>query len=384
MRVPGPSWSLSDSSSGVACCKLMRYGSEIPAALVRQSGDPGQADGSQMLSSTPRAAVLCGLGSWTPPNIVTNEDLAAVLDTSDEWIRRKTGVVRRHIAIQGMATSELAVEAGQRALKSADLDMVDTLILATTTPDRPCPATAPEVADRLGLGTIAAFDVAAVCSGFIYALANGAGLIAAEIADRVLVIGAEVFSTILNPCDRTTRAIFGDGAGAVVLRAGNVHDMGAIGPFTLGSDGRGSDLITVRAGGSRMPYDADGSRSERYFVMQGQSVYRQAVAKMAQSTSRVLELAEWPISIVDWLVCHQANRRILDSVAARLGIPAGRCLSNIDEVGNTAAASIPLALAHGVECGALRPGDHVALTAFGGGLTWGSTLLRWPEIACGN
>ncbi len=336
-----------------------------------------------MLSSAPRAAVLCGLGSWTPPNIVTNEDLAAVLDTSDEWIRRKTGVLRRHIAAPGMATSELAVEAGQRALKSAGLDTVDTLILATTTPDRPCPATAPEVAARLGLGAIAAFDVAAVCSGFIYALANGAGLIAAGIAERVLVIGAEVFSAILNPCDRTTRAIFGDGAGAVVLRAGNVYDMGAIGPFTLGSDGRGSDLITVRAGGSRMPYGVDGStKSDQYFVMQGQSVYRQAVEKMTQSTTRVLELAEWPVSMVDWLVCHQANRRILDSVAARLGISPGRCLVSIDQVGNTAAASIPLALAHGVECKALHPGDRVALTAFGGGLTWGSTLLRWPEIVC--
>ena len=306
-----------------------------------------------------------------------------MLDTSDEWIRRKTGVVRRHVAARGMATSELAVEAGQRALKSAGLDMVDTLVLATTTPDRPCPATAPEVAARLGLGTIAAFDVAAVCSGFIYALANGAGLIAARIADRVLVIGADVFSAILNPGDRTTRAIFGDGAGAVVLRAGNVHDVGAIGPFTLGSDGGGSDLITVRAGGSRMPYGVDdSSKSDQYFVMQGQSVYRQAVEKMAQSTTHVLELAEWSVSMVDWLVCHQANRRILNSVAARIGISVERCLSNIDEVGNTAAASIPLALAHGVECEALRPGDRVALTAFGGGLTWGSTLLRWPEIVC--
>jgi 3-oxoacyl-[acyl-carrier-protein] synthase-3 len=292
-----------------------------------------------------------------------------VLDTSDEWIRRKTGVVRRHIAARGVATSELAVEAGQRALKSAGLDTVDTVILATTTPDRPCPATAPEVAARLGLGTIAAFDVAAVCSGFIYALANAAGLIAAGIAERVLVIGAEVFSAILNPDDRTTRVIFGDGAGAVVLRAGNARDLGAIGPFTLGSDGRGSDLITVPAGG-------------QYFAMQGQAVYRHAVEKMVQSTTRVLELAEWSVSMVDWLVCHQANERILNSVAARLGIPAGRCLINIDQVGNTAAASIPLALAHGAQCEALRPGDRVALTAFGGGLTWGSTLLRWPDIVC--
>lgn len=331
-----------------------------------------------------RAAVLCGIGSWVPPRIVTNDELASVLDTSDEWIRSRTGVVRRHVADPGMATSELAVEAGRRALKSAGLESVDALILATTTPDRPCPATAPEVAASLGLGAIAAFDVAAVCSGFVYALANGAGLIAAGVADRVLVIGAEVFSSILNPRDRTTRVIFGDGAGAVVLRAGEAHELGAVGPFMLGSDGCGSDLIMVPAGGSRRPQRGDESgeqdESERYFVMHGQAVYRKAVEAMAASTARVLELAECPVSAVDWLVCHQANLRILNAVAGRLGIPAGRCLVHIDQVGNTAAASIPLALAHGMESGALCPGDRVVLTAFGGGLTWGSTLLRWPDM----
>jgi 3-oxoacyl-[acyl-carrier-protein] synthase III len=330
-----------------------------------------------------RAAVLCGLGWWTPPNIVTNDQLAAVLDTTDEWIRSRTGIAQRHVAAEGMATSELALEAGRRALKSAGVESVDALILATTTPDRPCPATAPEVAACLGLGAIAAFDVAAVCSGFIYALANGAGLIAAGIADCVLVIGAEVFTSILNPRDRTTRAIFGDGAGAVVLRPGTACELGAVGPFTLGSDGSGANLIMIPAGGSRQPYRGDGTDElQRYFLMHGQAVYRQAVEKMTKSTIRVLELAEWPASTVDWLVCHQANQRILKAVAARLEIPADRCLSNIDRVGNTAAASIPLALAHGMECGALRPGDRVALTGFGGGLSWGSTLLRWPEIAC--
>jgi 3-oxoacyl-[acyl-carrier-protein] synthase-3 len=334
-----------------------------------------------IMSGAVRAPVLCGLGSWTPPDVVTNDDLAAVLDTSDEWIRRKTGIARRHVALNGMATSELAVEAGRRALKSAEMDTVDALILATTTPDRRCPATAPDVASRLGLGTIAAFDVAAVCSGFIYALANAAGLIAAGIAGSVLVIGADVFSGILNPTDRTTRVIFGDGAGAVVLRAGDGSELGAIGPFILGSDGRGADLIMIPAGGSRMP---EGDGPDRYFVMQGQSVYRQAVENMVGSTARVLALQEWPVSSVDWLVCHQANLRIVDAVARRLGIPAERCLVNIDQVGNTAAASIPLVLAHGAECGALRPGDRVVMTGFGGGLAWGATLLRWPEVICGN
>jgi 3-oxoacyl-[acyl-carrier-protein] synthase III len=344
------------------------------------------------MTSEARAAVLCGLGSWTPPDVVTNEQLASVLDTSDEWIRNRTGILLRHIAGPGMATSELAVEAGQRALKSAGFDAVDALILATTTPDRPCPATAPEVADRLGLGSIAAFDIAAVCTGFIYALANGAGLIAAGIADRVLVIGAEVFTSILDPLDRTTRAIFGDGAGAVALRAGRADEMGAIGPFVFGSDGRGADLIMVPGGGSLLPCRGDdgdggsgaGAGSARYFTMQGQAVYRHAVEKMTESTVRVLALADWATPTVDWLVCHQANRRILTAVAHRLGIPVERCLINIDQVGNTAAASIPLALAFGAETGALRSGDRLVLTGFGGGLTWGSTLLRWPEIVCGN
>jgi 3-oxoacyl-[acyl-carrier-protein] synthase-3 len=335
-------------------------------------------DGEMAFSA--RAPVLCGLGSWTPENVVTNDQLARLLDTSDEWITSRTGVVRRHVASAGTPTSELAAEAGKRALKSAGIDAVDALILATTTPDRPCPATAPEVASLLGLGTIAAYDISAVCTGFIYALANGAGLIAAGIADRVLVIGAEVFTSILNPRDRTTRVIFGDGAGAVVLRAGKLDEAGAIGPFVLGSDGRGSDLIMVPAGGSRHPRRDDGSvRSEHYFVMQGQAVYRQAVDAMTQSTIQVLELAKWPVESVDWLVCHQANRRIIIAVAGRLGIPADRCVINIDQVGNTAAASIPLALDHAVECGALHPGDRVVLTGFGGGLTWGATLLRWPE-----
>lgn len=330
-----------------------------------------------------RAAVVCGLGWWTPPDIVTNDQLAAVLDTSDEWIRSRTGVAQRHIAPADMATSELAAEAGQRALKSAELDSVDALILATTTPDRHCPATAPVVATRLGLESAAAFDTSAACSGFVYGLANGAGMIAAGIAELVLVIGADVFSRTLGPGDRTTRAIFGDGAGAVVLRAGRPEEPGALGPFVLGSDGRGADLMMIPAGGSKQPYRGHATvESDRYFVMQGQPVYRKAVEIMTKSTTQVLELAQWPLSSMDWLVCHQANLRILKAVALRLGIPAERCLTNIAEVGNTVAASIPLALAHGMESGALQPGDRVAISAFGAGLAWGSTVLRWPDIAC--
>ena len=334
-----------------------------------------------------RAPVICGVGCWVPPDILTNSQLEQELDTTDEWIRRRTGVLRRHVAGNGMATSELAVEAGQRALKSAGGGAVDALILATTTPDRPCPATAPEVASRLGLGSIAAYDIAAVCTGFVYALANGAGLIAAGIAERILVVAAEVFTSIVDPRDRSARALFGDGAGAIVLRAGHPDELGAIGPFVLGSDGRGADLIMVPAGGSRLPQpspDGDGDGSQRYFTMRGQAVYRQAVETMTSVSERALGLANWPAETLDWLVCHQANQRILQAVAARLGLPAERCFSNIATVGNTAAASIPLALAHGGRSGAFRPGDRMLLTAFGGGLTWGSAALRWPDIDCGS
>lgn len=328
-----------------------------------------------------RAAVLCGLGSYTPPGVVTNEELATILDTSDEWIRTRTGIRERHIAGPGIATSDLAAEAGERALKSAGTGTVDAVVLATTTPDRPCPATAPEVACRLGLGHAAAFDVAAVCSGFIYGLAVGAGMIAIGTADRILVIGADTFSSILNPQDRTTRPIFGDGAGAVVLRAGTADEIGALGPFAMGSDGARADMITVPAGGSRWPrYAAQDAGDAFYFTMQGKSVYKHAVSRMAASSLQVLELAGRTVHEVDWLVCHQANERILAAVADRLGVPIERCICNVDSVGNTAAASLPLALGAGVASGELKYGDNILLTAFGGGLTWGSTLLSWPHV----
>ncbi|MGW7292689.1 beta-ketoacyl-ACP synthase III [Streptomyces xiamenensis] len=322
-----------------------------------------------------RAAVLAGIGSWLPPRIVTNEELAGELDTSDAWIRTRTGIGSRHVSAPGTATSDLAVEAGGRALKSAGAAEADAVLVATTTPDRPCPATAPEVASRLGLGTVPAFDVAAVCSGFVYGLAVASGLIASGSARRVLLIGADTYSTILDPADRTTRAVFGDGAGAVVLRAGEASEAGALGPFDLGSDGAFADLITVPGGGSRQPVGGD-----RYFRMQGKKVFRRAVAQMASSSRAVLERTGWTVADVDRVVAHQANQRILDAVAAELGVPAERVVSQIERVGNTSAASIPLALADAALGGGLRPGHRVLLTAFGGGLTWGSTVLRWPDV----
>jgi 3-oxoacyl-[acyl-carrier-protein] synthase-3 len=327
------------------------------------------------------ASVLCGLGTWLPPKIVTNADVAARLDTSEEWIQGRTGIRERRVVEPGTSTSDLAVEAGQRALKSANLDQVDAVVLATTTPDRPCPATAPDVAHRIGLERAAAFDVNAVCTGFLYGLAAGSGLIASGVAERVLVIGADTFSTITDPTSRTTGAIFGDGAGAVVLRAGAPHELGALGPFDLGSDGQDADLIMVPAGGSRQRSTGEPAEpGAEYFTMAGKAVFRKAIFQMAGSAQTVLRKAGLRLRDIDRFVIHQANVRIINGVADMLGQPVAKFVRNIDQVGNTAAASVPLAMASAAASGELRAGQRVLLGAFGGGLTWGSTVLRWPDI----
>ncbi|MEV4144920.1 beta-ketoacyl-ACP synthase III [Amycolatopsis sp. NPDC049691] len=325
-----------------------------------------------------RAAVLRGLGATVPDRVVTNEMLAARMDTSDEWITSRTGIRERRVVEPGIATSELATEAGRRALKSAGADTVDALVLATTTPDHLCPATGPTVADRLGLGTVPAYDVAAVCSGFLYALATAAGLIALGTADRVLVIGAEAFTTIIDPDDRTTAPIFGDGAGAVVLEAGDESQRGALLGFDLGSDGALADLIIVPAGGSRAKTSAD--PGDHFMKMQGKTVFTNAVRRMASSSRAALSRTGWRPGEIDWLVGHQANLRILRAVAEDLGLPEERAFANLAKYGNTAAASIPLALDDAASAGLLTAGDRVLLTAFGGGASWGAVTLEWPEL----
>lgn len=330
----------------------------------------------------PASAVLCGLGAVVPPRIVTNQELVERLKTSDEWIYSRTGIKQRHVAGPGQATGDLALEAGRRALRSAASAGVvgaDMVVLATVTPDHPCPATAPEVATRLGLGRIPAFDISAVCTGFVYALGVAAGAIASGLVARVLVIGAETFTTILDPTDRDTAAIFGDGAGAVLLRAGEADEPGALRGFDLGSDGELRKLIAIPDGGSRQRTSgrlADPAAS--YFTMQGKEVFKNAVERMAFSAQAVVQRTGWGIGGVDWLVGHQANVRILHAIADQIGLVRDRVVINIDRVGNTCAASIPLAL---TDCaGTIKPGDRVVLTAFGGGLTWGSTALIWPEL----
>lgn len=343
--------------------------------MAVREGDPSA------MTARHRAAVIAGIGAWLPPDVVTNHDLSARMDTSDAWIRQRTGIRQRHIAARGTAASDLAVEAGRRALESAGERSIDAVVLTTTTPDRPCPATAPVVAARLGLEGVPAFDVAAVCTGFLYALAASAGLIATGTAERVLVIATEVYSAIVDPDDRGTAVVFGDGAGAVVLRGGAPEEWGALGPFALGSDGGHEELIQVPAGGSRQRKSgAPPGPGEEFFTMRGKEVFRHAVLRMTTACEEATRAAGWEPGRVDRLAAHQANARILAGVSERLGLAGDQPLTNIEQVGNIGAASLPVLLAHSTERGELKPGHHLLLTAFGGGLTWGATTLIWPEL----
>ena len=324
---------------------------------------------------------ITGLGSYLPEQVVTNEDFARRLDTSDEWIRTRTGIRERHYAAPDEATSDLATAAGRAALHDAGLtaDDVDVIIVATTTPDHPVPATAPIVAARLGR-TCTAFDLNAACSGFVYGLQVGAGLAAG--GSTVLLIGAETLTRYVDPDDRSIAVLFGDGAGAVVLQR---DDAATIGPFDLGSDGSELEIPWMRAGGSREPFDpiAHAEASSR-MSMRGGDVYRHAVTRMTSSSQIVLEAAGVTIDDIDLMVGHQANLRILEAVGQRLGVPADRCHVTVDRHGNTSAASIPLALDDARQQGLLDPGARLLLTAFGGGLTWGSCVLTWSGTVGGG
>ena len=327
-----------------------------------------------------RVAVIEGIGIHAPPRVVSNDDLARFIDTSDEWVRSRTGIAERRVAEDDVTTADLATEAGRRALKSAGGTRVDAVLVATMTPDRLCPTTAPEVASRLDHTGCIAMDVGAVCSGFVYGLATASGLIAAGIADRVLVVGAETMYRFMSPKDRGTKVLFGDGAGAVVVRAGSPDEPGAVGPFDLGADGEQSELLQIPAGGSRMPGSRDDIDFGDYFLhMDGREVYRHAVTRMAASAKNVLAEAGWSVDDVDHLVAHQANARIIDAVADRLAVPAEKRFLNLGRYGNTSAASIPLALGEAP----LKTGDRVLVTAFGGGLTWASAVLTWPDVVVG-
>ncbi|MFI6055943.1 beta-ketoacyl-ACP synthase III [Streptomyces violascens] len=313
-----------------------------------------------------QAAVLCGVGAALPATVVTNADLTARLDTTDQWIRSRTGIAQRRIAGSDLTTEDLAVRAATNALVRSPSLPVQAVVLATTTPDRCCPATAPAVAARLGLGSIPAFDLAAGCTGFLYALATAAGLIATAMAQSVLVIGVDRLASLPDPTDRTTVPLFGDGAGAALLRRGTAAEAGAVGPVVLGSDGSHADLIRAAHPGA--------------LHMEGADVFRHAVDRMSTASRQAAMAAGWALDDVDHLVPHQANARITSFTARRLGIPEGRQLHNVEDIGNTGAASIPVLLAQAVTDGRVAPGHRLLLTAFGAGLTWGATTLTWPNL----
>lgn len=324
-----------------------------------------------------RTAVLRALAGARPPGVLPNAALAARLDTSDEWITTRTGIAARHWAGPHTSTGDLAVTAGAAALALSP-GPVDAVLVCTTTPDHRCPATAPAVADRLGLAPAAAFDVGAACSGFLYGLACASGLLATGLARRVLVVAAETLTRIVDPTDRQTAIVFGDGAGAAVLEAGEPDEPGALAGFDLGSDGAGAALLVTPAGGARTPLDHSLLDERAHLLrMDGRAIYREAVHHMTESSGRSLRAAGLAPDDVARVVAHQANLRIVEAVMQRLGLPADRAFNNIDRYGNTSAASIPLALC---DLGAENPpatGAHVLLTAFGAGLTWSSAVLRW-------
>jgi 3-oxoacyl-[acyl-carrier-protein] synthase-3 len=320
-----------------------------------------------------KRSVVLGVGGYLPPRAVSNEELAKTVDTSDEWIRERTGIRNRHIAAPDQKTSDLAIEAAKRALAHAQREAkdVDLIILATATPDLTFPATAARVQAALGVHQGAAFDIQAVCSGFVFALATADNFIKAGQANTAIVIGAETFSRILDWNDRGTCVLFGDGAGAVVLEASEAKHAGERGVIStfLRTDGRMHDLLYVDGGPSQ-------TQSTGHLRMNGNAVFRQAVEHISGAMLEACKLAGIGLSDVDWFVPHQANQRILDGVARRLGIDAGKVVSTVAMHGNTSAASVPLALDAAVNDGRIKSGDLVLVEALGGGLTWGAALIR--------
>jgi len=320
-------------------------------------------------------AVVRGVGHYLPERVVENSEFEESLDTSDEWIRSRSGIERRHFAADNETTSDLATHAAKAALADAGLaaDDLDAIILATSTADLTFPSAATMVQANLGMTSGFAFDVQAVCAGFIFALANANALIASGQASRVLVIGAETFSRIMDWTDRATCVLFGDGAGAVVLEgrecAGTADDRGIL-ASDLHSDGRHKDLLYVDGGVS-----ATGEAG--HLRMQGNAVFRHAVEKLADTAHRSLDKAGLSGADVDWIVPHQANLRIISATAQRMQVPMDRVVVTVQDHGNTSAASIPLALSVGRARGQIKPGDLIVTEAIGGGLAWGSVVLRW-------
>jgi 3-oxoacyl-[acyl-carrier-protein] synthase-3 len=320
---------------------------------------------------------IVGVGHYAPAHVVTNHDLEAWLDTTDEWITTRTGMRRRHWTSNNEATSDLASAAGEAALVHAGLQAsdVDCFIVATVTPDYYFPATACLVATRLGVREKPAFDIAIACSGFIYGLTVASGLIRSGVYRRVMLIGAESLSKILDKGDRSTAILFGDGAGAVILERSEENSFLA---SDLGADGSRPELLYAHGSGSREPIDHAALDAKLHLIhMQGRETFKLAVNKMVESTGSVLSKANLTKADIAFLIPHQANKRIIDATARYLGLPDDKVVINISEYGNTSAASIPMALSETVRTGRVKAGDLIVFVAFGGGLSWGAVAWRW-------
>jgi 3-oxoacyl-[acyl-carrier-protein] synthase III len=320
---------------------------------------------------------ITGLGTYVPERVVTNDDLAKLVDTSDEWILTRTGIRERRFAGPDEALSDLSRPAARAALEQAGLDGrdIDLLIVATVTGDMQFPSTAAILADQLGAADAGAYDLAAGCTGFMYGIAQAYGMVESGLTGRALVVGADVLSKLMNFADRSTCVLFGDGAGAVVIE--RVREDGFLG-FELGADGAGGKDLHLPAGGSRMPTTAETVASGAHHVqMNGREVFKFATRILVSSARNVLAQCDLSLEDVDVYVPHQANVRIIDHAVGKLGIPKEKVIVNVDRYGNTSSASIPLALADAVASGRMKTGDTVLMTGMGAGLTWGSAVMRW-------
>jgi 3-oxoacyl-[acyl-carrier-protein] synthase-3 len=320
---------------------------------------------------------IVGVGSYVPDKVLTNDELSKLVETSDEWITERTGIKERHIAAPGQAASDLALPAARQALEQAGLDPseLDLVVVATVTPDMFFPSTGSLLASELGAPDAAAYDLSAGCTGFMYALAQAYGSVAGGLSRNALVVGAETLSKIINWHDRATCVLFGDGAGAVVI--GRVSEGGFVG-FELGSDGEGGKELSIPGGGSRNPSTAETVAQEMHFLqMNGREVYKFATRVLVASAEKLLDELDLTVEDVDLYIPHQANKRIIDYAASKLGIPEEKVFVNVDRYGNTSSASIPLCLAQGVREGRLHEGTRVLMTGMGAGLTWGSAYTVW-------
>ncbi|MEH6807399.1 MAG: beta-ketoacyl-ACP synthase III [Hyphomonas oceanitis] len=320
-----------------------------------------------------RRSFIRGTGGYLPEKVLTNEDLSTMLDTSDEWIRERTGIQKRHVAADGELTSDIATAAARQALDAAGMtaEDIDLIVLATTTPDQTFPATATAVQAKLGCGPSAAFDVQAVCSGFLFGLATADSMLKQGLFNRALVIGAETFTRILDWSDRGTAVLFGDGGGAVVIEAvewDGTNDAGII-THHIRTDGTKSDLLYVDGGVSS-------TGTIGHVRMEGNRVFKHAVTNISSAIQAVLDETGLTAEDIDWFVPHQANKRILDGVARKIGIPEEKVVITVDQHANTSAASIPLALNHAVRSGRAKKGDLILSEAMGGGFSWGASLFR--------